>query len=40
MLTGCAEYAKLWSAYHAATIEETNVQEKLAAAKLKSINPE
>jgi hypothetical protein len=40
MLTGCAECAELWSAYHAATIEENYFQEKLAAAKLKSINPE
>jgi hypothetical protein len=40
MLTGCAECGKLWSAYHAAAIEETHFQGKLAAAKLKGVNPE
>jgi hypothetical protein len=40
MLTGCAECGKLWNGYHTATIEETHFRGKLAAAKLKGVNPE
>jgi NMD protein affecting ribosome stability and mRNA decay len=38
MSTHCSECARHWSAYYAATVEETLAQEKLAAAKLRKIN--